>query len=179
VEAFRELPMVNGYTFCNPPPTAVFPVPISSVAGSIWGPMLSLSVSDLRVDPYQGHTASYSDLLDLMLPPVDANYTKPWPRPPAYYEQKTNKQKTTLNMLEEHKKEMITAFKECFNPCTLEEMLKGETKEAVIPDMNNPETAAALAKNPSYILTLRNYFPSVNINNLFPENSGSKKLTEE
>ena len=72
----------NGFGKC-----AVFPVPVSSLAISVWSSILSSSSSSLEVNPYGLLDRSISELLDLTLPPVDACCMVPWPRPLAYYRQ--------------------------------------------------------------------------------------------
>ena len=45
------------------------------------------SFSDLLVNPFGKLLLPISELLDLTLPPVDAVYMSPWPRPLGYYMQ--------------------------------------------------------------------------------------------
>ena len=66
---------------------ALFPVPVSSLAISVWSGILSSSSSDLSVNPYGKLLLPISELLDLTLPPVDAICQSPWPKPLAYYRQ--------------------------------------------------------------------------------------------
>ena len=62
---------------------AVFPVPISSLAISVWATILDVSSSDLTTNPFG--LLSISELLELTLPPVDACLLSPWPKPLHYY----------------------------------------------------------------------------------------------
>jgi hypothetical protein len=64
---------------------AVFPVPTSSLTGSVWAAVLSSSSSDLDVDPFGKLILPISELLDLTLPPVDGVSLTPWPKAPSYY----------------------------------------------------------------------------------------------
>ena len=58
----------NGLGSC-----AVFPVPVSSLAISIWNDILNESTADLTINPYSTlELTSFSELLELTLPPVDA-----------------------------------------------------------------------------------------------------------
>jgi hypothetical protein len=66
---------------------AVFPVPVSSLSISVWSAILKSSSSDLLVNPFGKLTLPLSELLDLTLPPVDAVYMAPWPKPLGYYMQ--------------------------------------------------------------------------------------------
>lgn len=52
---------------------AVFPVPISSLAISVWSTVLKTSSTDLHMNPFSKLLLPFSDLLDLTLPPVDAS----------------------------------------------------------------------------------------------------------
>jgi CCR4-NOT transcription complex subunit 4 len=63
---------------------AVFPVPVSSLAVSVWNDILNASSTDLCVNPYG--ELPFSELLELTLPPVDAASAQThWPRPLDHY----------------------------------------------------------------------------------------------
>jgi hypothetical protein len=70
----------NGLSNC-----AVFPVPVSSLAVSIWNDILNSSSQDLCVNPYGLLDIPVSELLELTLPPVDAAVAHHWPKPLAHY----------------------------------------------------------------------------------------------
>lgn len=67
----------------------LFPVPASSLSCSVWGNILRATNEDLLINPYGQLKVPMSELLDLMLPPVDAMLSSApcWPRPLAYYSQ--------------------------------------------------------------------------------------------
>lgn len=66
---------------------AVFPVPVSSLAISVWSGILNSSSANLDVNPFGQLDLPISELLDLTLPPVDAVCMNPWPKPLTYYKQ--------------------------------------------------------------------------------------------
>ena len=68
---------------------SLFPVPVSSLSCSVWSNILRASNEDLSINPYGVLEVPVSELLDLMLPPVDAMLSSSpcWPRPLAYYTQ--------------------------------------------------------------------------------------------
>lgn len=70
----------NGLSNC-----AVFPVPVSSLAVSIWNDILNTSSPDLCVNPFGLLNVPVSELLELTLPPVDAAGVLNWPKPLAHY----------------------------------------------------------------------------------------------
>ena len=69
---------------------AVFPVPISSLAISVWASILDSSSADLTVNPFGVIRLPISELLELTLPPVDASCMSPWPKPLQYYSNNLN-----------------------------------------------------------------------------------------
>lgn len=82
-EAMRRRSMAaafNGLGNC-----AVFPVPVSSLAVSVWNDILNCSSADLTINPYARLELPLSELLELTLPPVDAGSTQAWPKPLAHY----------------------------------------------------------------------------------------------
>ena len=64
---------------------AVFPVPVSSLAVSVWNDILNCSSADLCVNPYAQLDLPLSELLELTLPPVDAASSQAWPKPVGHY----------------------------------------------------------------------------------------------
>jgi hypothetical protein len=66
---------------------AVFPVPVSSLAASVWAAILRSSSADLDINPYGKLLLPTSELLEMTLPPVDAMCMTPWPKPISYYRQ--------------------------------------------------------------------------------------------
>jgi len=66
---------------------AVFPVPVSSLAISVWSGILNSSSANLDINPFGQLDLPISELLDLTLPPVDAVCMNPWPKPLTYYKQ--------------------------------------------------------------------------------------------
>ena len=70
----------NGLGTC-----AVFPVPESSLAVSVWNDILNSTTADLCVNPYGLLELPVSELLELTLPPVDAAGSSAWPKPLQHY----------------------------------------------------------------------------------------------
>lgn len=65
---------VSSCAFCGLSKNAVFPVPTSSLTISIWSSVLGTSNPDLHLNPFEPMLIPFSDLLDLILPPVDCNF---------------------------------------------------------------------------------------------------------
>lgn len=82
---------------------AVFPVPVSSLAISIWSGILSSSSSALDRNPFGQLDLPISELLDLTLPPVDASCLMPWPKPLAYYRQGAGADGATSAPVQRHR----------------------------------------------------------------------------
>ena len=84
-EATQQL--VTAASFNGIGKCAVFPVPISSLAISVWATILEVSSSDLSVNPFNLISLPISEILELTLPPVDASSISPWPKPLQHYTQ--------------------------------------------------------------------------------------------
>jgi len=84
-EATQQL--VTAASFNGIGKCAVFPVPISSLAISVWATILDVSSSDLSVNPFNLISLPISEILELTLPPVDASSISPWPKPLQHYTQ--------------------------------------------------------------------------------------------
>jgi hypothetical protein len=87
---------------------AVFPVPVTSIAVSIWSPILKSSSSSLEINPYGKLLLPVSELLDLTLPPVDAMSMSPWPKPLAYYRQGASADGATHTLAGRHVHHHVT-----------------------------------------------------------------------
>ncbi len=87
LESPPEYALVQGFNGLSV--NSLFPVPVSSLSCSVWSNILRASNEDLSINPYGVLEVPVSELLDLMLPPVDAMLSASpcWPRPLAYYTQ--------------------------------------------------------------------------------------------
>jgi CCR4-NOT transcription complex subunit 4 len=99
----------NGLGSC-----AVFPVPVSSLAVSVWNDILNGSSADLSVNPYSQLRMPVSELLELTLPPVDAACAQAWPKPISHYSARQGQPTVASGQRQQAASKLEEAFQQVF-----------------------------------------------------------------